>query len=119
MAYTVKQLAKISGISIRTLHWYDEIGLLKPAYHGANGYRYYEEEHMHLLRQILFFRELGLCLYDIQKLLSKNNEEKVLALQAHRKKLEADIERKNELLSTIDQTILNLQNEQEIISEEV
>lgn len=44
MVYTVAKLAKISGISIRTLHWYDEIGLLKPAYHGANGYRYYEEE---------------------------------------------------------------------------
>lgn len=43
MAYTVKELAKISGVSVRTLHWYDEIGLLKPAYHGANSYRYYEE----------------------------------------------------------------------------
>ncbi|WP_215217523.1 MULTISPECIES: MerR family DNA-binding transcriptional regulator [Candidatus Rhabdochlamydia] len=39
MVYTVAKLAKISGVSIRTLHWYDEIGLLKPAYHGANGYR--------------------------------------------------------------------------------
>ena len=40
MAYTVKQLAKISGVSVRTLHWYDEKGLLKPSYHGSNGYRY-------------------------------------------------------------------------------
>ncbi|HAT9819892.1 TPA: MerR family DNA-binding transcriptional regulator, partial [Legionella pneumophila subsp. pneumophila] len=40
MAYTVKQLAKISNVSVRTLHWYDEIGLLKPAYQGTNGYRY-------------------------------------------------------------------------------
>ena len=43
MAYTVKQLAAMSGVSVRTLHFYDETGLLKPAYHKENGYRYYEE----------------------------------------------------------------------------
>src|SRR5690348_14203914 len=43
MAYTVKQVAAMSGVSVRTLHFYDETGLLKPAYHGANGYRFYEE----------------------------------------------------------------------------
>ncbi len=59
MAYTVKKLAQISGVSIRTLHWYDEVGLLKPAYHGSNGYRYYEEEQLLILQQILFFRESG------------------------------------------------------------
>jgi DNA-binding transcriptional MerR regulator len=46
MAYTVAKLAKISGVSVRTLHWYDQVGLLKPAYHGANGYRFYEEEQL-------------------------------------------------------------------------
>ena len=55
MAYTVQKLALLSGVSIRTLHHYDEIGLLKPAYVGGNGYRYYEEEQLLLLQQILFF----------------------------------------------------------------
>ncbi len=49
MAYTIKQLAKISGISTRTLRWYDTIELLKPAYHGTNAYRYYEEKQMLIL----------------------------------------------------------------------
>jgi hypothetical protein len=50
IAYTVTKLAKISGVSVRTLHWYDKVGLLKPAYHGLNGYRYYEEEQLLSLR---------------------------------------------------------------------
>src|SRR5476651_422189 len=52
MAYTVKALAKLSEVSIRTLHWYDEIGLLKPSFKGANQYRYYEEKDLMRLQQI-------------------------------------------------------------------
>ena len=55
MSYTVTKLANLSGVSVRTLHFYDEIGLLKPAYYGSNGYRYYEEEQLLTLQQILFF----------------------------------------------------------------
>ena len=54
MAYTVKQVAAMSGVSVRTLHFYDETGLLKPAYHGAHGYRFYEEPQLLTLQQILF-----------------------------------------------------------------
>lgn len=50
MSYSVSQLAKIAKVSVRTLRWYDAIDLLKPAYCGANGYRYYEEEQLLLLR---------------------------------------------------------------------
>ncbi|WP_371218700.1 MerR family transcriptional regulator [Orientia tsutsugamushi] len=64
MAYTVKELAKISGVSVRTLHWYDEIGLLKPFSKRANNYRY-EEQQLLRLQQILFFKELGFALNDI------------------------------------------------------
>ena len=46
MAYTVKKLSELSGVTVRTLHFYEEIGLLKPAYHGSNGYRYYEEKEL-------------------------------------------------------------------------
>jgi DNA-binding transcriptional MerR regulator len=59
MAYTVKQVATMSNVSVRTLHFYDETGLLKPAYHKENGYRYYEEPQLLALQQILFYRELG------------------------------------------------------------
>lgn len=65
MAYTVNKLAKCSGVSARTLRFYDEIGLLKPAYVGDNDYRYYEEEQLLMLQQILFYRELGFPLNDI------------------------------------------------------
>ncbi len=58
MSYTVKELADLSGVSVRTLHYYDEIGLLQPSYIETNGYRYYEEKELLLLQQILFFREL-------------------------------------------------------------
>src|SRR6185503_19359632 len=69
MACTVKKLAAMSGVSVRTLHIYDEVGLLKPAYHGANGYRYYEEAQLLMLQQILFYRELGFELKQIKRIL--------------------------------------------------
>ena len=66
MPITVKQVASISGVSVRTLHFYDEIGLLKPAFYGTNGYRFYEEAQLLMLQQILFYRELGLDLGQIR-----------------------------------------------------
>jgi DNA-binding transcriptional MerR regulator len=119
MRYTVKQLAKISGVSVRTLHWYDSIGLLKPAYIGANNYRYYEGEELLLLQQILFFRELGLPLNDIQKLLAQNDFDKLQALKAHKVVLEQQINRKNQLIDTIDKTILRLEGEQAMTDTEL
>src|SRR4051812_49184746 len=59
MTYTVKQVAAVSGVTVRTLHFYDEMALLKPAYSKANGYRIYEEQQLLVLQQILFYRELG------------------------------------------------------------
>ena len=66
MPYTVNKLARISGVSPRTLRFYDEIGLLKPAYYGENHYRYYEEEQLLMLQQILFFREIGFPLREVE-----------------------------------------------------
>lgn len=108
MAYTVTKLAKISGVSIRTLHWYDEIGLLKPAYHGSNGYRYYEEEQLLILQQILFFRELGFELKQIQVILKRSDFDKIVALSSHRKVLEKNVDRTKKLIKTIDKTIEHL-----------
>ena len=90
MAYTVKQVAAMSGVSVRTLHFYDETGLLKPACHGANGYRFYEEPQLLTLQQILFYRELGFELKQIKRILGRADFEKVAALQSHRKVLQEE-----------------------------
>ena len=74
MGYTVKQVAGLSGISVRTLHFYDELGLLKPAHVSASGYRYYEEPQLLTLQQILFYRELGFELKEIKSMLGRFRE---------------------------------------------
>jgi DNA-binding transcriptional MerR regulator len=119
VAYTVKGLAKISGVSVRTLHWYDEIGLLKPACYGANGYRYYEEGQLLRLQQILFFKELGFNLNDIQKMISQSDFSNIEALRGHRKVLEKDIARKSGLIDTVDKTIQYLKGKQVMKNEEL
>src|SRR5262245_22052539 len=105
MAYTVKELAQLSGVSVRTLHFYDEIGLLKPARVGENQYRYYEEEQLLALQQILFFRELGFELKKIQAVVGRKGFDRVEALRAHREVLLKERARMGELISTIDQTL--------------
>ena len=105
MVYTVKKLAQVSGVSVRTLHFYDEMGLLKPAYHGSNGYRFYEEPQLLLLQQILFFRELGLELKQIQKILNRGNFDKLGALCSHKQVLNKELARVRRLIKTIDRTI--------------
>src|SRR5688572_27847019 len=108
MAYTVKKVAEMSGVSVRTLHFYDETGLLKPAHHGANGYRFYEEPQLLILQQILFYRELGFELKRIKKILGRRDFEKVAALQSHRKVLQQNLSRTRGLIETIDKTIKHL-----------
>ena len=81
--FTVKQLSDLAGISPRTLHYYDEIGLLKPAAHGDNGYRYYSEEALPRLQQILFFKELDFSLDEIRAIMAQPGFDVVHALQVH------------------------------------
>lgn len=119
MAYTVTKLAKISGVSVRTLHWYDEVGLLKPAYHGSNGYRYYEEEQLLILQQILFFRELGFELKQIQKILGRSDFDKIVALSSHRQVLQKNLERTRKLIKTIDKTIEHLKGTKKMSEQEI
>src|ERR1041385_4667511 len=108
MAYTVKQVAAMSGVSVRTLHFYDETGLLKPAYVGANGYRFYEEPQLLTLQQILFYRELGLELKQIKRILGQADFEIAAALQSHRKVLQKNLAQTRQLTETIDKTIRHL-----------
>lgn len=111
MAYTVKKLSKISGVSVRTLHWYDEVGILKPAYHGQNGYRYYEEEQLLLLQQILFFRELDFSLDEIRRIVNGSAFDQMRALTVHKKALQDSLARTKQLIKTIDKTLLHLRGE--------
>lgn len=113
MRRTVKQVAKASGVSVRTLHYYDEIGLLKPAEVGDNGYRYYGREQMLRLQQILFYRELGLPLEEIRRTLDDPRFDRRVALLHHRAKLEAEGRRLGRLIQTIDQTVAILEQETE------
>jgi DNA-binding transcriptional MerR regulator len=119
MTYTVKQLSTVSGVSVRTLHYYDEIGLLKPAYHGTNGYRYYEQEQLLVLQQILFFRELGFELKKIQKILGRPDFDKIGALYSHRKVLENEAARIRSLIETIDKTIDHLKGNKTMKDQEM
>jgi DNA-binding transcriptional MerR regulator len=119
MEYTVKKLAKASGVSVRTLHFYDEIGLLKPAFVGANGYRFYGEAQLLRLQQILFYRELGFDLKEIKRVIGRRGFERVTALQSHRKALLEKIEREQQLIVTIDKTIEHLKGKRKMKTEEM
>jgi DNA-binding transcriptional MerR regulator/uncharacterized cupin superfamily protein len=119
MAYTVKQVAAMSGASVRALHYYDETGLLKPAFYGANGYRFYEEQELLALQQILFYRELGLTLKQIKRILGRRDFEKVAALRSHRMVLQRDLSRTRTLIATIEKTIQHLQGRKKMKTEEM
>jgi len=107
--HTVKEVAKLSGVSVRTLHFYDEIGLLKPAFYGDNGYRYYEKEQLLVLQQVLFYRELGFELAMVQKIMCSPGFDKVAALRSHRDHLAKETERTKELICTLDKTLAHLE----------
>lgn len=109
MTYTVQQLAQLAGVSVRTLHYYDQIGLLKPAYSGDSGYRYYHKEQLLLLQQILFYKQLGIELKQIKQLLQKNDFNILASLHVHKKKLLENIEQMKLLVKTVDKTINHLE----------
>jgi DNA-binding transcriptional MerR regulator len=102
---TVKQVAKLSGVSVRTLHHYDRIGLLRPALLGANRYRYYGREELLRLQQILLHRELDIPLTEIAAILDDPRFDRLTALREQRRKLNAEAERYARLIATIDRTI--------------
>jgi DNA-binding transcriptional MerR regulator len=106
--FTVKQLSKLAGVTPRTLHHYDAIGLLKPTRVGDNGYRYYGEESLLQLQQILFYRELGIPLEDIKKIMGRRDFDVLGALQSHKDALRKQVTRLNRLIDTVDNTINHL-----------
>lgn len=119
MVYTVKELSKLARISIRTLHWYDQIDLLKPAYHGSNGYRFYGENELLRLQQILFFKELGFELKTIKELLMRSDFDQKLALIGHKKEIKRKIVKLNTLVKTIDNTLKHIKGDQRMNDQEM
>lgn len=107
--HTVSQLARLSGTSVRTLHHYDAIGLLKPATVGENGYRYYGRRELMRLQQILIHREFGVALSDIPALLDAEESDRLTALREQRARLEREADRYRRLALTIDRTIAELE----------
>ena len=118
MTYTVKQLAVMSGVTVRTLHFYDEMALLKPAHTKPNGYRIYQEPQLLMLQQILFYRELGFELKRISEILSQRKFEKLATLKSHRQVLEKNVTRTRTLIETIDKTIGHLKGTKKMKSED-
>jgi DNA-binding transcriptional MerR regulator len=114
MVYTVKQLSDLAGVSVRTLHFYDQIGLLRPAAHGDNGYRYYNEKAAFRLQQIMFFKELDFSLDEIKAIIDRPQFDLLQALHAHRAALQERARRLERLLHTVDKTIMHLEGELEM-----
>lgn len=106
--YTVKQISDLASVSVRTLHYYDAIGLLHPAQIGENGYRYYDEAALLRLQQILFYRELGLELKQIKDILDSPDFDLATALESHREALKEKMHRLQNLISTVDETIMHV-----------
>jgi DNA-binding transcriptional MerR regulator len=109
--FTVKQLSRLAGVTPRTLHYYDQIGLLKPTQLGENGYRYYGDESLLRLQQILIYRELDLPLEQIKKILDRRDFDVLNALEGHREQLQDRIRRLERVVSTVNHTITYLRGE--------
>lgn len=119
MAYTVQQLATLAGVTTRTLHHYDEIGLLSPARNNSNGYRQYGESELLKLQQIMFFRELEFPLKEIQEIIKNPNFDMATALSDHRNLIEIKKKRMNALLKTIDKTLTKINKEKNMDDKEL
>ncbi|SEP82084.1 DNA-binding transcriptional regulator, MerR family [Lentzea xinjiangensis] len=117
MAWSIAQVARMSKVTSRTLRHYDSIGLLPPAWIGANGYRYYEKEQVHRLQQILLLRELGLGLDVVAEML--NGTDQLTVLRNHHRWLQAERQRLDRLATTVARTIHELEGGDEVKLEEL
>jgi DNA-binding transcriptional MerR regulator len=105
MEYTVQKLAYLAGISTRTLRYYDEINLLKPARINSSGYRIYGQEEVDKLQQILFYREMGVSLGQIKEIITEPGFDLIQALREHREKLVEKRMQIDLLISNVERTI--------------
>ncbi len=116
--YSVKELSKLAKVSVRTLHHYDHIGLLQPAQRSEKGYRLYHQEQLLLLQQILFYREMAIPLKEIAQIINDPDFDVLKALEFHKGEIARQIQRWQQLLVTIDKTMLELKNNKAMINDE-
>jgi DNA-binding transcriptional MerR regulator len=109
--YTIKRLAAMAGVSVRTLHHYDAVGLVRAAARSASGYRLYGERELLRLQQVLFYRELDMSLAEIGRVLDGPGFDPLDALEEHKRLLAARAERIARLIGTVDRTIGRLKGE--------
>jgi DNA-binding transcriptional MerR regulator len=103
--YTVQKLSSLAGVSTRTLRYYDEIGILKPARINSSGYRIYGQAEVDRLQQILFYRELGVSLESIKEIVTAPSFDGAKALRDHREKLLEKREQLDLIIKNVDKTI--------------
>ncbi len=103
MKMHIREFANLTGVSVRTLHYYDEIGLLKPsAVDGQNGYRFYDENCLERMQEILFYRELDFPLKEIHKIINSPDYDKKTALSRQKHLLTLKKQRIERLISALD-----------------
>jgi len=119
MAYTIKEIADLAGVTTRTIRYYDEIGLLPPTKIGNNSYRYYDRESLLRLQQILFFREMDVPLKEIELIMSRPDFDLLSALENHRAALQTKVSKLETLIDTIDQTIASEKGEGTMSDKEI
>jgi MerR family transcriptional regulator, thiopeptide resistance regulator len=105
MEYTIQKLAKMAGVTSRTLRYYDEIGILKPARINSSGYRIYGEAEVDRLQQILFYRELEVDLESIKQIITSPAFNETKALEDHREKLLAKRDQLEQLIANVEKTL--------------
>jgi MerR family transcriptional regulator, thiopeptide resistance regulator len=105
MSYSVSQIARLAGVSVRTLHHYDQIGLLSPAERSGAGYRRYGDDDLRRLQQVMFYRELGFALSDITDLISDPDAEPAEHLRRQRALLVARLERTRRLVTAVERAM--------------
>lgn len=118
MEYTINKLAQMAGVTTRTLRHYDEIGLLTPRRTSSNGYRIYGSTEVDRLQQILFFREMGMALDEIGRLLSSREFDGSAALESHLTTLQARKQQLDRLIATVQKTLAAAKGETTMQDEE-
>lgn len=114
MEYTIKKLGEIAGVSVRTLRYYDEIGLLKPCRVNESGYRIYGEREVDLLQQILFYKAMDFQLEEIGRIMGDEAFDITHALIMHRERLLGKKQQIERLLELVDKTIAHNQRKEEM-----
>lgn len=118
MRYSIKEVAEMSGISTRTLRYYDQINLLKPSSYTNSGYRIYSENEIDRLQQILLYRSMEIKLEQIQEILDSPNFDTLNALEKHYSQLQEERRKVNQLIQTVEKTIQYKKGEIEMTSAE-